>query len=497
MLKLLTAAQTKEADHYTVIHEPIRSSELMERAAKGFVKVFIEKLSDRKKSILVFCGKGNNGGDGLAIARLLLDEGYYHIKIYIADFSTKASEDFELNLERLQLKEAQLFYLASADDLDFQESDIVIDALLGSGLNKPLEKEWEKLIKKINKFPGFKISVDVPTGLPCEGELLNGIVIKSDWTVTFQRPKLNFLLPISSPYIKEWKVVNIGLNENYIQSTPSPFYWFWKGDVQNYIKARQPFEHKGLLGHALIIAGADETMGAALLSTEACVKSGAGLTSALIPETGLRAMNARVPEAMFCNRSRLDKLEWDKFKVIGIGPGLGTDENALELLKASLTHFKQPMVFDADALNLLSNNPDLLTKIPENSVFTPHMKEFDRLFGTHESWWKRIETALVEAVKLKVFIVLKNRYTMIFTPQGICYFNSSGSPAMASGGMGDVLTGMITSMLAQGYSVEKAVQLTVFSHGYIGEQLAQKMYVVPATSLIKNIPYILRELMPK
>ncbi|MEO5912508.1 MAG: NAD(P)H-hydrate dehydratase [Pelobium sp.] len=497
MLKLLTAAQTKEADHYTVINEPIRSSELMERAAKGFVKVFIEKLSDRKKSILVFCGKGNNGGDGLAIARLLMDEGFQQIQIYIADFSAKASEDFDLNLERLQLKEAPLFYLSSANDLDFQESDIVIDALLGSGLNKPLEQEWEKLIKKINKFPGYKISVDVPTGLPCEGELLSENVIKSDWTVTFQRPKLNFLLPISSPYIKEWKVVNIGLDENYIQSTPSPFYWFWKGDVQNYIKARQPFEHKGLLGHALIIAGAAETMGAALLSTEACVKSGAGLTSALIPETGLRAMNARVPEAMFSNRNNLAKLEWDKFKVLGIGPGLGTDESALELLNASLTHFKQPMVFDADALNLLSDYPDLLAKVPENSVFTPHMKEFDRLFGTHESWWKRIETALKEAVKLKIFIVLKNRYTMIFTPQGICYFNSSGSPAMASGGMGDVLTGIITSMIAQGYAVEKAVQLAVFSHGYTGEQLGQKMYVVPATSLIKNIPYILRELMPK
>lgn len=497
MLKLLTAKQTKEADQYTILNEPIRSSDLMERACKAFVKVFMERLNDRKKNIIVFCGKGNNGGDGLAISRMLLDEGYQNLQVFIADFSDKASEDFELNLERLQLKDGTIFYLKSADDIDLQESEVVIDALLGSGLNKPLEKDWDKLVKKINQFPGFKISVDVPTGMPCEGELFNDCIVKSDLTITFQRPKLNFLLPISSPYIKEWKVVNIGLNENYIQSTASPYFWFWKGDVQNYIKARQPFEHKGLLGHALIIAGADETMGAALLCTEACHKSGAGLTSVLIPEGGLRALNARVPEAMYVSRSKIESIDWDTYRVIGIGPGLGTSDESLTILKVALQNFKKPMVIDADAINLLAKHPNLLEKVPENSVLTPHMKEFDRLFGTHDSWWKRIETALVQAVKLKVYIILKNRYTMIFTPEGICYFNSSGSPAMASGGMGDVLTGMITSMLAQRYPVEKAVQLAVFSHGYVGEQLAQKMYVVPATSLIKQIPYVLRELLPK
>lgn len=497
MLKLLTAKQTKEADQYTILNEPIRSSDLMERACKAFVKVFLERLNDRKKTIIVFCGKGNNGGDGLAISRMLLDEGYQNLQVYIADFSDKASEDFELNLERLQLKDGVIFYLKSAEDIDFQESDVVIDALLGSGLSQPLEKDWERLVKKINQFPGFKISVDVPTGMPCEGELFSDTIIKSDWVITFQRPKLNFLLPISSPFIKEWKVVNIGLNENYIQSTASPYFWFWKGDVQNYIKARQPFEHKGLLGHALIIAGDDETMGAALLCTEACHKSGAGLTSALIPEEGLRALNARVPEAMYVSRAKINEINWDTYRVIGIGPGLGTSDESLEILKIVLQNFKKPMVVDADAINLLAKHPDLLSQLPENSVLTPHMKEFDRLFGTHDSWWKRIETALAQAVKWKIYIILKNRYTMIFTPEGICYFNSSGSPAMASGGMGDVLTGMITSMLAQRYPVEKAVQLAVFSHGYVGEQLAQKMYVVPATSLIKQIPYVLRELLPK
>lgn len=497
MLKLLTAKQTQEADQFTILNEPIRSSDLMERAAKAFTKVFIDKFSDRNKSIIVFCGKGNNGGDGLAIARLLLDEGYQFIQVFVADFTEKSSEDFEFNLDRLILKEATISYLKTAHEVEVQEVDIVIDALIGSGLNKPLATEWEKLVRKINQFPGYKVSVDIPTGMPCEGELFNDHIVKSDWTITFQRPKLNFLLPISSPYIKEWKVVNIGLNENFIQSTSSPYYWFWKGDVQTYIKPRQPFEHKGLLGHALIIAGADETMGAALLCTEACHKSGAGLTTALIPESGLRAMNARIPEAMYCSAATFMNSNLDKYTVIGIGPGLGITAQAIDLLKSVFNRFNKPMVIDADALNILGIHPDLIALIPKNSILTPHMKEFDRLFGEHENWWKRIETAFKQAAALKVFIVLKNRYTMIFTPEGICYFNSTGSPAMASGGMGDVLTGMITSLLAQGYTVEKAVQLAVFSHGYAGEQLAQKMYVVPATNLIKQIPYILRELLPK
>ncbi len=493
MLKLLTAAQTREADNFTIKNEPIQPAELMERAASAFTRIFVDKFPDRKKSILIFCGKGNNGGDGLVISRLLFDEGYHQIQTFIADFSEESSQDFDLNLERLQEKDASIFYLKQATDIEFLEADFLIDALLGSGLNKALEGEWRSLIKKINQFPGYKIAVDIPTGMPCEGELFDDVIVKSDFTITFQRPKLNFLLPISSTYIKEWKVANIGLDENFIQSTSSSFYWLWKGGVQRFIKARQPFEHKGLLGHALIVAGSDDTMGAALIAAEACVKCGAGLTTAMIPHSGLQSLNTRLPEAMFTQREQYETLDWEKYKTIGIGPGLGTGDESLSLLKSVLKNFKKPMVIDADAINLFGENKELIKLVPENSVFTPHMKEFDRLFGTHDSWWKRIETALKKSVELKVYIVLKNRYTMIFTPEGVCYFNSSGSPAMASGGMGDALTGMITSMLSQGYPVERAVQLAVFTHGLVGEQLAQKMYVVPASVLIKQLPYALRE----
>ncbi len=496
MLKLLTASQTKKADQFTIENEPIRSSDLMERASKAFVKVFLDRFVDRKAGITFFCGKGNNGGDGLAVCRLLMDEGFANIRIFIADFFPKSSLDFELNLEKLQLQDANIFYLSAAKDLDLFDTDIVIDAVLGSGLNRPPEEEISKLIKKINQFSGFKISIDVPSGMPCEGELLSDVIVKADWVITFQRPKLNFLLPISSPYIKEWKVVGIGLDENFIQSTASPYYWFWKGDIQTYIKPRAAFEHKGLLGHALVIAGSNKTMGAALLCTEACHKSGSGLTSAMIPESGLTALNSRIPEAMYRTRD-METTDWNKYSVISIGPGLGTDTDAEALLNGLLKNYLKPIVVDADAINILAKNKSWLENLPENSVLTPHMKEFDNLFGEHKSWWQRIASAFEQAAKYKVFIVLKNRYTMIFTPAGLCYFNSSGSPAMASGGMGDVLTGIITSFIAQGYQIEKAVQLAVFCHGYTGEQLSQKMYVVPATNIIKQIPFVLNELMTR
>lgn len=493
MLKILTAAQIKLVDKYTIENQPIRSSELMEKACNAFVVAFLNKISDRKKNISVFCGKGNNGGDGLTIARMLLGEGFTQLRIFIADFEEYATEDFNLNLEKLQILEANIFYITNPNDLKTSSCDIVIDALFGIGLNRALDEKWIALIGKINSLAAYTISVDIPSGLPAEGEPYNNDIIFADWVVSFQRPKLNFLLPLSNPYIKEWKVVDIGLDENYIQSIASPYHWFWKGDVQKWLIPRQQFTHKGLLGHALIIAGDTNTLGAALICAEACVKTGAGLSTAMLPKHGLNALNTRIPEAMYVPQDAKD-IDFGKYNVIAIGPGLGKSEEALILLKDILKLTQIPLVLDADALNLIGENQYLLNELPSNSILTPHIKEFDCLFGKHQSCWKRIETAFTQAVKLKVFIVLKNRYTMIFNPDGHCYFNSSGSPAMASGGMGDALTGMLAGLIAQGYPIEKAILTAVFTHGFIGEQLAKKMFSISATALVKQIPYAMKEL---
>ncbi|TAH01487.1 MAG: NAD(P)H-hydrate dehydratase [Sphingobacteriales bacterium] len=493
MLKLLTAAQTQLADKYTIENLAISSWELMERACNAFVTTFLSKFTERKKTISVFCGKGNNGGDGLAIARMLIGEGFTQTKVFIADFEKNETPNFKQNLERLQSLDADISYLSKADDLETPQVDFIIDALFGYGLNRALTGEWPNLIEKINNFSAYKIAVDIPSGLPAEGEPFNNKIICADWVISFQRPKLNFLLPLSNSFIKKWKVVNIGLDENYIQSIATPYFWFWKGDVQNWLKPRKAFTHKGLLGHALIIAGNTQTMGAALICTEACIKTGAGLTTAMVNSSALVALNTRIPEAMFVSRDD-ETINFGKYTVIAIGPGLGINNEATALLKSVLKTAQKPLVLDADALNILSENPEFINLIPKNSVLTPHIKEFDRLFGTHQTCWQRIETAFKQAKKLQVYIVLKNRYTMIFNPNGACYFNSSGSPAMANGGMGDALTGIITSTIAQGYEIEKAVLIAVFTHGYVGEQLAKKMFSVTATAVIKQIPYALKEL---
>ncbi|ADY53996.1 carbohydrate kinase, YjeF related protein [Pseudopedobacter saltans DSM 12145] len=494
MLKLLNAEQTKLADQYTIENEPIPSLELMERASYTFVKTFSERFLDKKKTITIFCGKRNNGGDGLAIARLLHQDRYEFVDVVIVDFSDKSTPEFDANLIALQQTDVSIFYLKNPEELEGKQTDVIIDAIFGIGLSRELDQSYQQLIEKLNLLSGKKISVDIPSGMPSEGRLYGNVIFKADWVITFQRPKLNFLLPLSAPYIKEWKVVNIGLNEHFIENTASPYYWIWKKDISDHIKVRKSFDHKGTYGHNLIIAGDIDTMGAALLTAESSMKSGSGLTTACIPQSGITALNARLPEVMYLSRENLDNTDLDKYSSICIGPGLGKTEEAKAIIIHLISTYKKPIVFDADALNILAEDENLLSQIPLHSILTPHIKEFDRLFGEHHNCWDRIETAFRQAQKLQSYIVLKNRYTMIFTPTGLCYFNSSGSPAMAIGGMGDVLTGMISSFIAQDYPIENAIIIAVFLHGYIGEQLGQKMYVVPPTKLIKQIPYVIKDL---
>lgn len=489
MQNLLTAAQTREVDAYTIQHQPITSIDLMEQAALAFVKIFIEKNPNTDTSIWVICGQGNNGGDGLAIARLLNERGYSNIKIFIANFSQNSSVDYLKNLEKL--KNILPLY-SDLKELGISKQDVIIDTLLGSGLNKPLIGNYEKLAAIINKSKAYVIAVDVPTGFKSEGEIevaYNGI--KADLVITFQRPKINFFFPESVKAVGEFKVVPIGLDEQYIQSLPSQWKLVTGEFVGNTIKPRARFTHKGTYGHALIVAGNTETMGAALLTTSACLHTGAGLVTACIPQSGLIALNVSLPEAMYLSREELQHANLQKYQAIVVGPGLGTGELQIQLLK-NLLHLNKPLVLDADALNILSQS-HLLSEIPKQSIITPHMKEFDRLFGEHDSWWSRVETARRNSTELQIIIVLKNQYTFVCLPTGDVCINPTGNPAMAQGGMGDVLTGVITSFLAQGYTAEEAAILGVYLHGKTGDVLAKKRDVVTASMLANSLPEILKE----
>jgi hydroxyethylthiazole kinase-like uncharacterized protein yjeF len=499
MLPLLVSKQIREADAYTIAHEPISSVDLMERASKAFVGWFINHFPDKKLTIAVYCGTGNNGGDGLAIARILCEHGYCNIDIKITRFSDKASDDFNGNLKRLKTTKITFKELKNGIKPHAEKADIIIDAMLGSGLNKPLAGDYKILVEYLNSLQKTVVAVDVPTGFYTDGEIpKDATILKTDLVITFQQPKINFLLPESSPYINCCEVVKIGLDESFIASVDTPYFYVEEKDARKLIKPRKRFSNKGTYGHALVIAGKDETMGAALLSASACAHAGAGLTTACIPKSGLVALNSSMPEimALIRNEDKVPDIEWDKFSTIGIGPGLGKESNTLKLLKAIFKNYNKPVVIDADALNVLAENAALLKKTPAGSILTPHMKEFDRLFGEHTSWWQRIQTAKARAKELNIYIILKNDYTITATPDEQLYFNSTGNAAMATGGMGDVLTGIITSLLAQKYSPQDACILGVYIHGKAGDELAlpNRMHVVLPGKVITQLPITMAKL---
>ncbi|MFC4212941.1 NAD(P)H-hydrate dehydratase [Pedobacter lithocola] len=488
MLTLLTSAQMRKADEFTIANKPIASIDLMEKAARAFVQCFLKDEFDTSKSVAIFCGKGNNGGDGLAIAHILLANGYENIKVYVINISKKQSDDFAINLQRIEESKCKKVELTKASELKNIKADLIIDAILGSGLNKPLEGELAKIVKAINKLNKRIYAVDVPTGFPAEGKIAgeyNGI--KAYKTICFQRPKINFFFPESVDATEKFEVVEIGLDENFIQNLNGDFQFVEETDVKGILKPRKLFTHKGIYGHALIIAGDTNTMGAALLSSMACLHSGAGLTTACIPQSGLKALNATLPEVMALPRDgTLAINNLDKYHAIAIGPGLGFSAEANSLLKSLIAH-KKPLIIDADALNTLAENPDWIDRIPENAILTPHMKEFDRLFGRNDGWWERVQSAKIQAQKLNVIIILKNQFTFICLPSGKVIINPTGNPAMAQGGMGDVLTGTIAAFMAQKYSSTEAAILACFIHGRAGDCLSKELFVVTASQVAQQI----------
>jgi NAD(P)H-hydrate epimerase len=500
MIPLLTSRQIHDADAYTILHEPIASVELMERAARKFTSYFIGRYTDKAKTISIYCGTGNNGGDGLAIARMLTQHQYHKIKVKIARFTDNSTADFKTNFERLKLLPVSITEIGKNAPLPPEPAEILIDALLGSGLNKPLTGDYERLVNYLNSLQRTVVAVDVPTGFFIDGGILPGAVaLRTELTITFQQPRINFLLPESAAFIKSFEVVPIGINESFMKSLNSPFLLVEESDIRKKLHPRQRFSNKGTYGHALLVAGEPETMGAALLCSSACAHAGAGLTTACIPQSGLIALNSYQPEVMAVVRQKneVPDADWTRFSAIGIGPGLGKTEGVLTLFKRILSQYKNPVVVDADALNMLSIHEELWSLLPEKSILTPHMKEFDRLFGEHQNWWQRLETMRTQAQERKLVILLKNDYTIIATPDGKLYFNSTSNAAMASGGMGDVLTGIITALLAQGYSSADACMIGAYIHGKAGDELALpgRMAVVLPGKLTRQLPFTLARLM--
>lgn len=492
MIRILNTKQIRELDAFTIREDGISSIDLMERACLAFVNWFVQQV-DATKKIAVVCGTGNNGGDGLGIARLLKEWGY-PVKVFVIRGTAPESADFKINLDRLQNKVNVADINGNCGAEIFSDSDIIIDAIFGSGLSRAPEGIYAEVIRCINETSALRISVDIPSGLSADGPSA-GEIVKADYTLTFQLPKFAFFLPQSYQYTGEWKTTDIGLNKEFIKSARTNTFTITKKDIRRILKPRSKFDHKGKFGHALVIGGSFGKMGAAVLASKAALRSGAGLVTTHIPRCGYEIMQTALPEAMVIvdkdeNFFTTVPKESEKYTTIAIGPGLGTEIKTAEALRTLLSDYRKPLVIDADALNLLALHSDMLDLVPENSVLTPHPKEFERLVGFWEDDFGRIEKQKLLAARLKSLILVKGAYSTIATPDGSIYFNTTGNPGMAKGGSGDVLTGIITGLLSQGYSAKDATIAGVYLHGLAGDLavIEKGYYSLTASDLVEFLP---------
>lgn len=451
----------------------------MERAA-GKCADWLKEKPWQHKPFLIFCGKGNNGGDGLAIGRMLLKAGY-NVSFYILEFGKPGSHNFQTNLQRLHtLPLLNLHYLQTEEAFPKIQADaLIVDALFGSGLNKPLEGLATNLVEHINCSSATVVSIDLPSGLFMEESSLRRAVIKANYTLTFQCYKLALLVQENAPFIGEVQVLDIALHPLFLEQTEISLQLLNEKGIRTIYRPRNRFSHKGTFGHALLVGGSYGKIGAMVLATKACLHSGAGLTTSLVPRCGYAILQSTAPEAMALADEEQDYLtslpaEIDRFSAIGLGPGMGTKPETQKLLSFIVRRYQKAVVLDADALNCLAKNTELLAQLPSHSILTPHPKEFDRLFGDHGSDFDRIKTAKEKAAKYNVIIILKGHHSFIATPSGNHFFNSTGNAGMAKGGSGDVLTGILTSFLAQGYLPLEAAQLGVYLHGWAGDFAAEK-----------------------
>lgn len=478
MVKVFTVEQIRAADQYTIDHEPISSTDLMERAATRAYEWIVDHYPNKHTHFSVFCGTGNNGGDGLVIARLLKEEGY-SIDVFSLQLGSTNSADYDSNLKRLKakvnsLKEANYGF-------QLKDSTVVIDAIFGTGLSRAVKGFAKAVIQEINSAHKEVVAIDIPSGLFAEEnpDPKEIVAIHASYTLTFQFPKLALFFPQNQKFVGDWQLINIGLHPDYIAETDTKHFLFTQKDARSILKKRSLFSHKGDYGRAFILAGSKGKMGAALLAAKACMRAGAGLLTVQIPEVGYQILQSQLPEAMVETDSEINFLSELKkdipYSAIGVGPGIGMEQATQDLLKMIIQQSAAPLVLDADALNILSENKTWLSFLPAESILSPHPGEFKRLVGDWSTDSERLELQTDFSRKHGIYTVLKGRFTSISCPDGRIYFNPTGNPGMATGGSGDVLTGIITSFLAQGYASEQAAILGVYMHGLAGDLAAEAL----------------------
>lgn len=481
-MKIFTSTQIKELDRYTIEHEPIPSIDLMERAAKTLTRAITDTWNN-SVPVIVFAGPGNNGGDALAVARMLGDQGY-QVMAYLFNISGHLSEECAANKKRLvESKRAKAFTEVTQefDPPRLEKGMLVVDGLFGSGLNKPLAGGFASLVKYINASQADVVAIDVPSGLMTEDNTYNvrANIIRATVTLTLQQPKLAFFFAENQTFIGQLRVLDIRLSQEGIEKTEANYTVVEESEIRSMLLGRDPFAHKGQMGHALLIAGSYGMAGAAILASRACLRSGVGKLTIHTPKKNREILQMAVPEAVL----QLDPeetlfseaVDTEDFQALGIGPGLGQSETTAIPLIAQLRRATCPIVADADALNILSSHRAWLQQLPKGIILTPHPKEFDRMEGHSADSYERLTKARHLAERLQGIIILKGRYTAICLPDGHVLFNPTGNAGMATAGSGDVLTGIITALLARGYKATEACVVGVYLHGLAGDLAARDL----------------------
>ena len=475
----------------------------MERAAIQLTDSIVAEW-DKDMKVVVFAGPGNNGGDALAVARMLAVRGY-NVSTWLFNTSGRLSDDCKKNRDRLKdVKQVASFVMVTEefDPPALDAQTLVVDGLFGSGLNKPLTGGFASLVKYVNTSPAKVVSIDIPSGLMTESNEYNvkSNIMKADVTLTLQQPKLSFLFPENQQFIGQVEVLDIGISQEGIDKTDAQFYILEKSDITPCLKRRDPFADKGSMGHALLVAGSRGMAGAAMLAAKACLRTGVGKVTVHTPACNTLPLQIGVPEVVLDVDSDTnvvsEAVDTDCFKAMGIGPGLGTNENTAIAVIGQMRRAQCPIVVDADALNILAAHKAWLQQIPVGAILTPHIGEFDRLEGVSTDSYERLSKAMLLAERQHAYIVLKGHYTAIITPGGRVLFSPTGNPGMATAGSGDVLTGIITALLARGYTQGEACAIGTYLHGLAGDIAARSLgeESLIASDIINSLPMAFKEL---
>lgn len=475
-MKIFTTSQIKQCDRFTIENDGITDIDLMERAASACTDWILAQYP-RDEHFYIFCGNGNNGGDGFAVARQL-SEQRRNVSVFSASEHKQMSKLAEINFNKAKaVSGISFFHFNELKTLPIKDNAIIIEALFGTGLNRKIEGENAEVIDILNEIDLAKISIDMPAGLFADDlPEPESSIFKADTTLSFQFWKKSFLHPETGKYCGKIYILNISLSKDFIENEPTENFVIGEELIREIYQPRNDFSHKGTFGKTAIVAGSLGKMGAAVLATKSALRSGSGLTFTHAPKCGSETLQITCPEAMIVANGKnfAEEFNFEDDQTLGIGPGLGTEIGTEKAFLIFLKNHKKPLILDADALNIISKDTANLSLIPQDSIITPHPKEFERLFGKTKNSFERLELGRKKAVELGIFIILKDHHTQVITPENVVFYNITGNSGMAKGGSGNALLGILTSLLAQNYPPKHAALFGVWLHGKAGDFAAER-----------------------